>query len=77
MPTDLARSVNDTAAELIDRHSGRFGAFAALPLPDIDAGIAEHRTQRSMTFISTALGCSRTTVTCTSVIRGSTSSSTS
>ena len=38
---DLARSVNDTAAELIDRHPGRFGAFAALPLPDIDAGIAE------------------------------------
>ena len=38
---DLARSVNDTAAELIDRHAGRFGAFAALPLPDTDAGIAE------------------------------------
>ena len=38
---DLARSVNDTASELIDRHSGRFGAFAALPLPDVDASIAE------------------------------------
>ena len=38
---DLARSANDTAADLIDRHAGRFGAFAALPLPDTDAGIAE------------------------------------
>ena len=39
--TALARSVNDTAAELIDRHPGRFGAFAALPLPDTDAAITE------------------------------------
>ena len=39
--TDLARSVNDTAADLIGRHSGRFGAFAALPLPDVDASLAE------------------------------------
>ncbi len=38
---DLARRVNDTAAELISRHSGRFGAFAALPLPDADTSLAE------------------------------------
>ena len=31
--TDLARRVNDTAAELIGSHPGRLGAFAALPLP--------------------------------------------
>ena len=39
--TDLARNVNDTAADLIARHPGRFGAFAALPLPDVDASLAE------------------------------------
>ena len=38
---ELARIVNDTAADLIRRHPGRFGAFAALPLPDVDASLAE------------------------------------
>jgi predicted TIM-barrel fold metal-dependent hydrolase len=39
--TALARTVNDAAAELKAAHPGRFGAFAALPLPDIDAALAE------------------------------------
>ncbi len=39
--TDLARRVNDTAAELISNHPGRFGAFAALPLPDAGDSLAE------------------------------------
>src|SRR6185312_16138723 len=39
--TDLARRVNDTAAELISSHPGRFGAFAALPLPDAGDSLAE------------------------------------
>ena len=39
--TDLARRVNDIAAELIGRQAGRFGAFAALPLPDVGDSLAE------------------------------------
>ena len=37
----LARAVNETAAETIAAHPGRFGAFASLPLPDVDAAEAE------------------------------------
>lgn len=37
----LARRCNDFLAELADRHPGRFGGFATLPLPDVDAAIAE------------------------------------
>ncbi len=40
-PAHVARLVNDTAARLIADHPGRFGAFAALPLPDVDASLAE------------------------------------
>ena len=38
---DLARECNDYAASLIRDYPGRFGAFAILPLPDVDAAIAE------------------------------------
>jgi aminocarboxymuconate-semialdehyde decarboxylase len=38
---DAARYVNDQYAELVDRHPGRFRAFASLPLPHIDAAAAE------------------------------------
>ena len=38
---DVARMVNDAAAGLIGAHPGRFGGFASLPLPDIDASLAE------------------------------------
>ncbi|MGC0314657.1 amidohydrolase family protein [Kitasatospora acidiphila] len=37
----LARRLNEAAAEIIDRHPGRFGALAHLPLPDVDAALAE------------------------------------
>lgn len=37
----LARSCNEYAAGLVRDHAGRFGSFAALPLPDIDASLAE------------------------------------
>lgn len=37
----LAREVNDEGARAVSDHPGRFGLFAALPLPDIDGALAE------------------------------------
>lgn len=37
----LLRKCNDHAAELRARHTGRFGSFASLPLPDVDAALKE------------------------------------
>jgi predicted TIM-barrel fold metal-dependent hydrolase len=37
----LLRKCNDTAAELRQLYPGRFGSFASLPLPDIDASLSE------------------------------------
>jgi 6-methylsalicylate decarboxylase len=37
----LARDINDFAARLALHHPGRFGSLAALPLPDVDACLAE------------------------------------
>jgi len=39
--SDLARRMNDFAANLVADHPTRFGAFATLPLPDIDLSIDE------------------------------------
>lgn len=39
----LARAVNEEAAAMRGRHPERFGFFASLPLPDVDAAIAEAR----------------------------------
>ena len=38
---DLARAVNEVAAAVIRDHSPRFGAFAVLPLPDVEGAVAE------------------------------------
>ena len=38
---ELARRCNDYLAGLIAGHAGRFGAFAALPFPDVDDCLAE------------------------------------
>lgn len=38
---DLARQCNDYLAALAHDHPGRFGGFAFLPLPDIDASLLE------------------------------------
>jgi predicted TIM-barrel fold metal-dependent hydrolase len=38
---ELTRACNEYAAECVAQHPKRFGAFAALPLPDIDSAIAE------------------------------------
>jgi len=37
----LLRKCNDHAAELRSRYKGRFGSFASLPLPDVDASLKE------------------------------------
>jgi 6-methylsalicylate decarboxylase len=37
----LARGSNQFYVELLARHPRRFGAFAVLPLPDVDAALAE------------------------------------
>ena len=38
---DLARRCNDFAARLISDYPQRFGSFAVLPLPDVDAALKE------------------------------------
>ncbi|MBV2358082.1 amidohydrolase [Streptomyces sp. J2-1] len=38
---ELARLVNEEGARLTTAHPGRFGFFASLPLPDVDAAVAE------------------------------------
>jgi predicted TIM-barrel fold metal-dependent hydrolase len=39
----LVAGVNDAGAELMRRHPGRFGYFATLPMPDVEASLAEMR----------------------------------
>lgn len=37
----LARECNDAMAQMVKDHPGRFGFFAAIPLPDVEGGLAE------------------------------------
>jgi 6-methylsalicylate decarboxylase len=41
LSTDMARATNEYAAALVRQHPGRFGFFAALPIPDIDGCLKE------------------------------------
>ncbi len=38
---ELARSVNRQGAALVEAYAGRFGLFAALPLPDVEGALRE------------------------------------
>jgi 6-methylsalicylate decarboxylase len=38
---ELARHVNEFASAIVDRHPDRFGFFASLPLPAVDAAVVE------------------------------------
>ena len=40
---DLSRQCNDFSAQLVKAYPGRFGGFAVLPLPDVDAALDEVR----------------------------------
>jgi predicted TIM-barrel fold metal-dependent hydrolase len=40
-PVRVAAEANDAGAELAETYPGRFGFYAAVPLPDIDAALAE------------------------------------
>ncbi|MFX1480359.1 MAG: amidohydrolase family protein [Promethearchaeota archaeon] len=37
----LARNCNEISASIVNEHPNRFGAFAVLPLPDIEASVVE------------------------------------
>src|SRR6267378_197058 len=37
----LARACNDYGASLVQKHTARFGLFAAMPLPDVEATLQE------------------------------------
>lgn len=39
----LVRQTNEAGAALVAAHPGRFGLFASLPMPDVDAALAEMR----------------------------------
>lgn len=38
---DIARKINEYTAELANKHSGRFGYFATVPLPDVEGAVLE------------------------------------
>jgi hypothetical protein len=67
----LARECNEHSAELVRDHPSRFGAFAVLPLPEIDASLRELE-YRSTRCSSTVSCCSAASASATSATRRST-----
>jgi aminocarboxymuconate-semialdehyde decarboxylase len=56
---DSAREANDAYAELINRYPKRFAAFAALPLPHVDAALKElERAIDQLHFVGVTFGTS-------------------
>jgi aminocarboxymuconate-semialdehyde decarboxylase len=54
-----ARLANDAYASIAAEHSGRLGAFGSVPLPHVDAAIAEAtRCLDELNMFGIALGCS-------------------
>ncbi|TDC23930.1 hypothetical protein E1265_11440 [Streptomyces sp. 8K308] len=55
-----ARAVNEYAAELVRNRPDRFGLFAALPLPDVDAALVRPRTPWTSWAPTACWGCPTT-----------------
>ncbi|HEY7066043.1 MAG TPA: amidohydrolase family protein [Chloroflexota bacterium] len=56
---EASRLANDLYVELCGRYASRYAVFATLPLPDVDAAVAElERTQALPEVIGVTLGCS-------------------
>ncbi|HUY19686.1 MAG TPA: amidohydrolase family protein [Candidatus Binataceae bacterium] len=56
---DAARESNDLYAELVERHPKRFAAFAALPLPHVDAAMKElERALDQLKMVGVTIGTS-------------------
>jgi predicted TIM-barrel fold metal-dependent hydrolase len=56
---ELARLCNDIYADIVRRHPGRFAAFGSVPLPHVDAAIAEAtRCLDTLGFLGINTGCS-------------------
>lgn len=54
-----ARVINDAYAEIVSRHPDRFAAYAATPLPHVDASIEEMgRALDSLKFVGVTMGTS-------------------
>jgi aminocarboxymuconate-semialdehyde decarboxylase len=57
--TEAARLANDLYAAVCRAHGDRFSAFAALPLPHVDAALAETaRALDTLGMVGVTLGCS-------------------
>ena len=55
---DGARLINDLYLEAAERHSGRFAAFIALPLPHVDAALSElERVMDEPKAVGVSVGC--------------------
>lgn len=58
MRIDVTRAVNDSFVEAAEQHAGRFVVLASLPLPNVDAALAELERLRSSGPVSGVAICS-------------------
>lgn len=54
--TAALRTVNDEIAQMMSSFPDRFGGLAALPLPDVDASVAELKRTHDLGFAGIAIG---------------------
>ena len=56
-PVEWAARVNESGAQTVREHPGRFGLFASLPLPDADAARATSSSTRWTSWTPTGSCC--------------------